>query len=203
MQMSLKTKLIVLVLFPHLAIIGLAGEAIYQQLDSKEKLRALVPLQDIATTASGIIHELQSERGRTVGVISSGFAADRRGDAGAELGPGRRCGCGVTLDDHALPAILEVQDTARVGDEVAHMDRVGRTVVVEPTVQPRTPPGHHVGAAIGTGGGHPVLLGRRQPVDHLGPRQDTVGGLGHAVPVGHLWTINTRLFHRPDATRRV
>ncbi len=80
MQMSLKTKLIVLVLFPHLAIIGLAGEAIYQQLDSKEKLRALVPLQDIATTASGIIHELQSERGRTVGVISSGFAADRRGE---------------------------------------------------------------------------------------------------------------------------
>jgi len=76
--MSLKAKLIVLVLFPHLAIIGLAGEAIYHQLDAKNKLHAVVPLQDIATSASLIIHELQAERGLTVGMVSSGYDAENR-----------------------------------------------------------------------------------------------------------------------------
>jgi len=78
MRLSLKHKLIFLVLFPHLAILGLAVEAVSERFAMKRGLEALVPIEAVAISASAVIHELQKERGMTVGFISSNYAADNR-----------------------------------------------------------------------------------------------------------------------------
>jgi len=78
MRVSLKKKLLFLVLMPHLAIIGLAGEAIWEQISLQTALEKLQPMTEIATTASLLIHELQKERGQTVGLITNQYASDNQ-----------------------------------------------------------------------------------------------------------------------------
>ncbi len=74
MRISLRKELIFLVILPHFAIVSLAASAIWAQLERSEKLGNLAPLTELSIAASGLIHELQIERGMTVGLISSGFA---------------------------------------------------------------------------------------------------------------------------------
>lgn len=75
MRISLRKELIFLVILPHFAIISLAVNAIWAQLERSEKLENLAPLTELSIAASGLIHELQIERGMTVGLISSEFAS--------------------------------------------------------------------------------------------------------------------------------
>ncbi|UUX51614.1 nitrate- and nitrite sensing domain-containing protein [Nisaea acidiphila] len=74
MRISLRKELIFLVVLPHFAILSLAASAIITQLDRTAKLERLAPLTELSIAASGLIHELQKERGLTVGLITSGFA---------------------------------------------------------------------------------------------------------------------------------
>jgi methyl-accepting chemotaxis protein len=74
MRISLRKELIFLVILPHFAIISLAASAIWAELERSGKLENLAPLTELSIAASGLVHELQIERGMTVGLISSGFA---------------------------------------------------------------------------------------------------------------------------------
>ena len=78
MKISLRNKLLFLVLLPQLAIVGLAAEIVWEQVSIRNSLKALVPMTEIATTASQVIHELQKERGQTVGLITNDFAAENK-----------------------------------------------------------------------------------------------------------------------------
>lgn len=80
MRVSLKNKLIFLVLFPHLAILGLAGEAVLERFEGKKKLEALVPVETVAISAAAVIHELQNERGMSVRLMSSRYTSDQRSE---------------------------------------------------------------------------------------------------------------------------
>ena len=73
-RVSLKKKLIFLVLLPHVAIIGLAAEAVVGQMGTLRKLQTLKPMVSLSQDAGQVIHELQKERGLSVGAISSGYA---------------------------------------------------------------------------------------------------------------------------------
>ncbi len=72
----IKVQILVLALVPMLAVVGFAGFSVYEtkvQLSHHEFMR---PLTRIAEDAGNVIHELQKERGMTVGMIRSDYAAE-------------------------------------------------------------------------------------------------------------------------------
>lgn len=72
----IKVQIMVLALVPMLAVVGFAGFSVYEtkvQLSHHEFMR---PLTRIAEDAGNVIHELQKERGMTVGMIRSDYAAE-------------------------------------------------------------------------------------------------------------------------------
>ena len=114
MRLSLKKKLLFLVLMPHLAIVGLATEAIWEQVSFQSALEKLQPMTEIATTASLVIHELQKERGQTVGLITNDYASDNQ----ARLAKQRSSSDGAlatyaevlnTVDTDILPARMQAK----------------------------------------------------------------------------------------------
>ncbi|MEP0068627.1 nitrate- and nitrite sensing domain-containing protein [Pyruvatibacter sp.] len=114
MRVSLKNKLIFLVLFPHLAILGLAGEAVFERIEGKAKLEALVPIETVAISASAVIHELQKERGMTVGLINGRYASDQS----RKLSEQREISNSVLEDYSADVAVL---DAAATPKKMAHL----------------------------------------------------------------------------------
>lgn len=112
MRVSLKKKLLFLVLLPHLAIVGLAGEAIWNQAGFKSSLESLAPLTEIATSASHVIHEFQKERGLTVGLITSDYAPSNQTKLGGQRGLSDEVlskyrGISTSIDHSALPERLQ------------------------------------------------------------------------------------------------
>lgn len=87
MKVTLKDKLLFLVLLPHLAIVFLAGEAILKQIDTRNSLKMLVPIERAAIKASSVIHELQKERGLIAGFISSGFSPRAQAELERQIDP--------------------------------------------------------------------------------------------------------------------
>ena len=72
----IKVQIMVLALVPMLAVVGFAGFSVYETkvlLSHHEHMR---PLTRIAEDAGNVIHELQKERGMTVGMIRSDYAAE-------------------------------------------------------------------------------------------------------------------------------
>ena len=71
----------------------------------------------------------------------------------------------------------------RVGRQIAPFD--GRRVCaeIEGVVQPDAPDGDDVGAAIGPGGGDPVVAGLFQPFGGPGPGQQAFAFVGRQQPV--------------------
>ena len=61
---------------PLLALMAVGGFTAYNRLSEAAEMQRLVPLVDLSRDASAVIHELQIERGQTVGLISSNYAAD-------------------------------------------------------------------------------------------------------------------------------
>lgn len=71
----IKLQILVLALVPMLAVVGFAGFSVYEtnvQLSHHEYMR---PLTRIAEDAGNVVHELQKERGMSVGMIRSDYAA--------------------------------------------------------------------------------------------------------------------------------
>lgn len=76
--MSLKLRMAIAVLIPTILAVLFAGSLMWERraaADSVERLGVLIPL---ARDLSAFVHELQIERGLSVGLIASGFDPERR-----------------------------------------------------------------------------------------------------------------------------
>ncbi len=111
MLKSLRAQIIVLALFPTLAAVLLASILAGERWNEAQKYRPLIPLSSLAEHSSALIHELQKERGRTAGFISSGW--QKR--FGTALNKQRN------LSDPAISAYLKAVaelDIARIAPEL-------------------------------------------------------------------------------------
>ena len=70
---GLRLQILLVLVAPLLALFLVTSLGILDNLRSVEEYRRLLPIAAVASRASGLIHELQKERGRTAGLISSGF----------------------------------------------------------------------------------------------------------------------------------
>jgi methyl-accepting chemotaxis protein len=109
-----------LVAIPLLGLFVVGGFALSGRLAALGNLRVVVPLADIAGKASVVVHELQKERGRTVGLITGGWE-DRFAQAVVEQ---------RALTDQAVAAYLAVEGDgaidpvrAALGDVLQRIDR--------------------------------------------------------------------------------
>ena len=127
MRVSLKNKLIFLVLFPHLAIVGLAGEAVLERFKGKQELEALVPIEIVAIEATAVIHELQKERGLSVGVINSRYASDQR----SKLSEQRGISDGALESYSASVAALEAGTTPKKMSHLMELVATEKTLIAE------------------------------------------------------------------------
>lgn len=69
--MSIKIKLIVLLLFPTIAFMFFAGSAFKDAKQAASDNAAIASLSELATTMSALVHECQKERGYTAGFLGS------------------------------------------------------------------------------------------------------------------------------------
>jgi methyl-accepting chemotaxis protein len=67
---TIRGRLVLLVILPLVGLLTVGGVAVVERVRMLSDLRIVVPLADLAGQASAVIHELQKERGRTVGLIS-------------------------------------------------------------------------------------------------------------------------------------
>ncbi len=74
---GLRLQILLVLVAPLLALLVVTSISILDNLRSVEDYRRLLPIAAVASKASGLIHELQKERGRTAGLISSGFEPAR------------------------------------------------------------------------------------------------------------------------------
>ncbi len=70
---NLRSRILLILVVPVLSLSGIAGWSIHQKWASVQRYERLIPLAEVAQSASAVVHELQKERGRTVGFISSNW----------------------------------------------------------------------------------------------------------------------------------
>ena len=79
MFQGLRRQILLILVAPILALGVVTTLSIYENLQLVSRYERLMPIAAIAGKASALIHELQKERGRTAGLISSGYEQQRRG----------------------------------------------------------------------------------------------------------------------------
>ncbi len=70
---NLRSRILLILVVPVLSLLGIAGWSVHQKWASVQRYERLIPLAEVAQSASAVVHELQKERGRTVGFISSNW----------------------------------------------------------------------------------------------------------------------------------
>ena len=70
-NLTIKVKLLLLVVVPLIALIIIAGELIYKDIDKLSSFKNLEKAVILSTKVSALVHETQKERGATAGYISS------------------------------------------------------------------------------------------------------------------------------------
>ncbi len=76
MLKTLRAQIILMVGIPITGLLILSAFNIWDKHQLSKQFEVLLPLAEISAAASAVIHELQKERGQTVGVISSGYGLD-------------------------------------------------------------------------------------------------------------------------------
>ena len=77
---SLRTRILLVGLMPVIGVAAVSMLTYIEEYKVVHRAEQLIPVVDIAIIGSDVVHELQKERGQTVGLISSGFdpaAAER------------------------------------------------------------------------------------------------------------------------------
>ncbi|GAA0774139.1 nitrate sensor protein [Roseibium denhamense] len=74
----IKVQIVLLALGPMLAVAGFAGLSVYEKADELKHHVYMQPLTRVAEDAANVVHELQKERGMSVGLVRSGYAASKR-----------------------------------------------------------------------------------------------------------------------------
>lgn len=80
----IKTQVVMLAALPMIAVAGFAGLSVWEKVVELSHHEYMRPLTRIAEDAGNVIHELQKERGMTVGWIKSGHSAEARGKVEAQ-----------------------------------------------------------------------------------------------------------------------
>jgi hypothetical protein len=73
---SIRKQIALLAVVPLLGILAFAAFWINEKYGELQRHAAMGPLTEIAEAAEAVVHELQKERGKTVGWIAGGFAED-------------------------------------------------------------------------------------------------------------------------------
>ena len=73
---SLRSRMLVIALVPILGIVIATAELAYEKYLTLEKLHAVRPMIELATVGGDLVHELQKERGGSVGYLSSNGGAE-------------------------------------------------------------------------------------------------------------------------------
>ena len=96
---------------------------------------------------------------------------------------------GHSLENGHLASAFEMEGTGRVALQIDGVAGLGRTVVLEPLVEPHTPARDRMGAAVGTDGRHPIVQRIDKtgfdcrPIEKVTIRPDP-------VPLGNVWLSN-------------
>lgn len=75
---TIRAQIILMITIPILGLIGLSAVNIIETKSTSRQFEILVPLAEVSIAASDLIHELQKERGKTVGLITSGYSDANR-----------------------------------------------------------------------------------------------------------------------------
>ena len=71
-NLTIKVKLLLLVLIPLIALVIIAGQLVYKDINKLSSFKNLEKAVILSTKVSTLVHETQKERGATAGFISSG-----------------------------------------------------------------------------------------------------------------------------------
>lgn len=108
-NISLRKKLLLIVLVPLISLIAFNGMKIMQLHEQTVRQTNIVKLMDISVSASNLVHELQKERGASAGFIGS------KGQKFADAVPAQRLS--TDTKRAALQDLLSTIDTADFGEE--------------------------------------------------------------------------------------
>lgn len=78
MLKSLRAQILLMVGVPVFGLVILSAITIYEEEQLANRFEGVVPLARLAQEASAVIHELQKERGKTVGLITNNWAQKNR-----------------------------------------------------------------------------------------------------------------------------
>jgi len=78
MLKTLRAQIIIMITIPLLGLLFTSLVSILEKRETSQQYRLLLPLAQVSKVASEVIHELQKERGMTVGLITSGYAEANR-----------------------------------------------------------------------------------------------------------------------------
>ena len=118
--MSIGKRLLLLALVPTLALLGIGGMQVIEKLQLRASAQGTVDLVALTRSASALVHELQKERGLSVGAISSGSdsmlqklaAQQKQTDAASDAFSALLAESGVVDDYSILEPELRVIDEA-------------------------------------------------------------------------------------------
>jgi methyl-accepting chemotaxis protein len=74
MLRTIRGQIILMIAIPVIGLFFTSVVSIMEKRDTAKRYDVLIPLVEISRVASDVIHELQKERGKTVGLITSGYA---------------------------------------------------------------------------------------------------------------------------------
>ena len=70
---TLRAQIIIMLAVPLIGLIVTSAVSILDKRETSRQFEILLPLAKVSIVASELIHELQKERGKTVGLITSGY----------------------------------------------------------------------------------------------------------------------------------
>ena len=76
---TLRALIIIMLAIPLIGLIVTSTVSILDKRETARQFEILLPLAKVSIVASELIHELQKERGKTVGLITSGCNRINRG----------------------------------------------------------------------------------------------------------------------------
>lgn len=83
---TLRAQIIIMLAVPLIGLIVTSAVSILDKRETSRQFEILLPLAKVSIVASELIHELQKERGKTVGLITSGYIDIHRGAVDEQRG---------------------------------------------------------------------------------------------------------------------
>ncbi|MEM7652991.1 MAG: nitrate- and nitrite sensing domain-containing protein [Pseudomonadota bacterium] len=119
---TIRARLFVGILIPIAGVVLLGAFAVFTAVSQLNQYRVLTPMTEISVRASAVVHELQKERGRTVGLITSGWSAENAAAVASQ-----RDLSDPALSDYAL-SLQELAIEQKLPELTEVLDRITREI---------------------------------------------------------------------------